>query len=157
MLNLSTTRIKGGLNFDKLTSRETAFDSYKLPIKDQKSQKDPKETDTWRNTSSSTLNHTIRTPQLNHSINFGKQSDRFKVQRSKNGSVKVLTLYTPNYDSVSKRTAGMFDFGKTEGRENSLKATNRTIKVNLSEGIKKLMLQKAIKSEGKPNSFNLKV
>lgn len=141
--------------FEKITSRETAFDSYKLPMRNKKATKDMQDTGTWRNTSSTTLNTTSKTGLLNHSINFGKQSARFKTQRSKNGAVRVLTLYTPNYESVCKRSTGKFDFGRSEGREDSAKRGKTSVKVHLSEGIRKLMLEKANKNERKPNFFAL--
>ena len=138
-------KLKGMVNFEKSTSRASAYNSYQLPTERLAKGKPIKDDAIMINTSTASFSHLSMSNMLTHSIDFSKQSARFKQKRLKNGGVRVLTLYTPNYDAICKKTTGTIDFGKIEGRENQTKRPKFAFKVQLSEGVKQLMLEKASK------------
>lgn len=147
----SRPKLKGIINISKTTSRETAFDSYKLRPERSVNAVCPREASSIMNVSQATPTETPRPGLANHSINFSKMSPRYKTQRPKDGGVRVLRLYEPNYDLVCKKTNCTIDFGKSPGRDSSARKRKLASIVKLPEAIKKLMLAKvSAKSNFKP-------
>lgn len=144
---LPTTKLKGLVSMDKTTTRDTAFDSYRMPNKREHLNELMDQLSEIKN---QTPNAKLpsREPKEHHSIDFSKQSNRFKAVKYGNSSVKPLIYYTPNFNAVKKTVSGTLAFSKSTGRQKEERKFRFPGKVDFSSTMKELFYK-----SGKLNSL----